>query len=114
MHHQPRFLQCSCLFCVLCCKQALSLFLHSTKRQQRPPRKLKPCCPGTASPEPPVIVLYMLSGKVHSKQSTRSMALTYLQGKFSRHKGITQMQRDNIFVSDAHLPTAHVGSYNSP
>lgn len=32
MHHQPLFLQCSFLSCVLCYKQALGLFLHSTRR----------------------------------------------------------------------------------
>lgn len=35
MHHQPLFLKCNCLCYVLCYKQALDLFLRSTKRQQR-------------------------------------------------------------------------------
>lgn len=35
MYHQPLFLKCNCLSYVLCYKQALDLFLHNTRRQQR-------------------------------------------------------------------------------
>lgn len=35
VYHQPLFLKCNCLSYVLCYKQALDLFLHNTRRQQR-------------------------------------------------------------------------------
>lgn len=59
-------------------------------------------------------VLQVLSRVLHSQQPARPMPLAHLQGKSSGYRGTTRMQRECTSGSDAHVPTAHMGSNNSP